>query len=105
MDAGGKLPPPLIVANSMSIMRQAINSGLAHSIMPWGAIAEDLKAGTLKATPLEPVLERRVHLCVARDAMLSLAGAAVLTLFEECVRERVANGFWQGVRLAQAQQP
>ncbi|MES2938589.1 MAG: LysR substrate-binding domain-containing protein [Pseudomonadota bacterium] len=96
---GASLPPPRVLANSMSIMRQAALAGLAHCVMPWAAIHEDLARGTLKATPTEPPLSRRAHLCAARDAALTLAGQAVRRLLRETVRQRVQSGEWPGVRL------
>lgn len=99
---GEALPPPAVVANSMSIMRRALLEGLAHGIMPWGALAEDLAAGTLVATALQPALARRAQLCVARDAALSLAGQAVFALLAQTARESVSSGAWPGTRLAPA---
>lgn len=97
--AGGELPPPALVANSMSIMRHAVREGLAHSVTPWGALPDELRAGTLVATPFEPTLSRRVHLCVARDAALTLAGQAVFELLLHTAREQVQAGHWPGTRL------
>jgi LysR family nitrogen assimilation transcriptional regulator len=87
-------PPPRIVANSMSIMRQCALAGWAHCVMPGGALDEDLRSGALKATPTEPPLARRAHLCVARDASLTLAGQAVYDLLIETRR----SAAWAGVR-------
>lgn len=98
--AHGVIPPmPSIVANSMSVMRRAVESGVACSVMPWGAVCEEIDAGTLRVTPLEPRLTRRVYVCTARDAQLSLAGHAVHDLLIELTRQRVASGEWLGVTL------
>lgn len=88
-----------ILANSMSIMKRAMADGLAHSVMPWAAVAGELGAGTLVATPITPALQRRVHVCTARDANLSLAGQAVLATLLDTTREQVRSGIWQGVSL------
>ncbi|MBT2323903.1 LysR family transcriptional regulator [Variovorax paradoxus] len=96
---GATLPTPAIVANSMSIMRRAVEAGTACSVMPWGAVCDEIKAGTIRATPLEPKLTRRVHVCSAKDVRLSLAGDAVRELLIEVTRRRVQSGEWQGVAL------
>ena len=80
-------------------MRRAVESGVACSVMPWGAVCEEIDAGTLRVTPLEPRLTRRVYVCTARDAQLSLAGHAVHDLLIELTRQRVARGEWLGVTL------
>lgn len=97
--AGAVLPVPAIVANSMSIMRRAIESGRLCGVMPWGAVCDEIRAGTLHAVPLAPRLRRRVHVCSSRDAELSLAARAVRDLLIELTRARVQSGDWQGVEL------
>ncbi|WP_186510714.1 LysR substrate-binding domain-containing protein [Caenimonas sedimenti] len=96
---GQELPRPRVVANSMSIMRQAMRDGIAHSVMPWGAVADDLQAGTLVAQPLSPRLKRRAWLAVARDAEGSAAMEAVAQVLGDVVRERIAAGAWPGSTL------
>lgn len=97
--AGSPLPRPFIVANSMSIMRKAIESGVAAGIMPWAAVSDLIATGHLQAVPLVPRLTRRVHVCNAKDGSLSLAAQAVKLLLLETTRERVRSGAWQGVEL------
>jgi DNA-binding transcriptional LysR family regulator len=96
---GTTLPTPAIVANSISIMRRAVETGTVFSVMPWGAVCDGIIAGTLQAVPLEPRLCRRVHVCSSKDSQLSLAGHAVRNLLIELTRQRVESGEWQGVKL------
>lgn len=96
---GAVLPTPAIVANSMSIMRRAVESGAVCSVMPWAAICDEIRAGTMRAVPLEPRLSRRVHVCWSKDAGLSLAARAVRDLLIEVARTRVRSGQWLGVEL------
>lgn len=97
--AGGVLPAPAIEANSMSVMLWAVESGRACSIMPWGAVNDQLAAGTLKSARLSPPLSRKVYVCSARQCVPSLAAAAVKTVLLNTIREQVRQGVWQGVRL------
>ncbi len=97
--AGLNLPEPRVLANSMNLMRGAMVAGQAHGVMPWAAVAQELAAGTLVATPITPLLSRRVHLCTARDAALSLAARAVHKLLLQTVHDGVKSGTWQGATL------
>jgi LysR family transcriptional regulator, nitrogen assimilation regulatory protein len=93
------LPTPVVQANSMRVMRRAVLQGLAHAIMPWAAVAEELQEGRMQITPLKPRLSRRVYLCTAPDSELSLAGQAVHALLRERCIEDVRSGHWQGAAL------
>lgn len=96
---GAVLPTPTIVANSISIMRKAIDTCSVSSVLPWGAVSEGILAGTIRAIPLEPRMSRRVHVCVSKDSQLSLAGCAVRDLLIELTRRRVQSGDWLGASL------
>ena len=96
---GLRLGPLAVCANSMSIMRHALYQGLAHAVMPWGAVADDVRAGRLVATRITPALSRRVHVCTAADAALSPAGQAVHDLLLDVTRRRVRARQWRGVKL------
>jgi len=96
---GLRLGPLAVCANSMSIMRHALYEGLAHGVMPWGAVADDVQAGRLVAARITPALSRRVHVCTAPDASLSLAGQAVRELLLQVTRQRVRARQWRGVKL------
>jgi LysR family transcriptional regulator, nitrogen assimilation regulatory protein len=96
---GRSLPTPAIVANSMNIMRKAIDTGAVSSVLPWGAVCDGIVAGTIRAVPLEPRLSRRVHVCFSKDSQLTLAGCAVKDLLIELTRQRVQSGEWQGATL------
>ena len=89
---GLKLGPLAVCANSMSIMRHALLEGLAHGVMPWGAVCDDVQAGRLTLTSITPALTRRVHVCAGPDAGLSLAAKAVHDLLLEVTRRRVHAG-------------
>jgi LysR family nitrogen assimilation transcriptional regulator len=97
--AGVDLPRPRVVANSMSIMRQAVLEGLAHCVLPWGAVAEDIRLGTLVMTAVVPSLTRRVYFCTSRSTELTAAGRVVMALLLEIAQERVRSGGWQGASL------
>jgi LysR family nitrogen assimilation transcriptional regulator len=98
--AQGAVPrEPEIVANSIAIMRRAVLDGVAHSVLPWGAVAPDIAAGTVRAVPFSPALSRRAWLCTAHDADPSPAALAVAGLLDEMVREHVQSRRWPGTAL------
>jgi len=88
-----------VEANSMSIMRKSMLEGAAHSVMPWGAVPEEIAAGTLVATPIEPALTRRVYVCTQKESFPSISAQAVHAALIQTAREQVESGRWQGVRL------
>jgi len=96
---GLRLPRPVVVANSMSVMRRAVQAGWACTVMPWAAVCDDIRAGTFRAIALDPPLSRRVHVCTHRDVQLSLAGQAMKDLLIEQTRQRVRSGEWPGAQL------
>lgn len=94
-----RLGPLAVCANSMSIMRHALLEGLAHGVMPWGAVCDEVSAGRLVLTPIVPALSRRVHVCTGPDGNLSIAARCVHDLLLQVTRDRVATGQWHGVAL------
>lgn len=89
----------VVAANSMSIMRCSMLEGIAHCVMPWGAIATEIATGTLVTSTIEPPLKRRNYVCSAKDSPLSLAGQTVHDCLIAVVRKRVRAGKWEGVNL------
>ena len=96
---GLSLPSSTLAVNSMGIMRRCMLDGLAHCVMPWGAVASEIASGTLAATVITPKIERRVYVCTAKDAHTSLATQTVAQLFLDTARECVQTGKWQGCTL------
>ena len=92
-----QLDHPPLVANSISIMKRAVHDGLAHCIMPWAAVEDELAAGLFASTQAPAILHRRVYVCTARDADLSVAGQVVLGTLIDSVRRQARSGEWKGV--------
>jgi LysR family transcriptional regulator, nitrogen assimilation regulatory protein len=96
---GLRLARPAVVANSMSIMCEAIRAGLGHGVMPWAAMSAFVAAGEFTLQEFAPPLQRRVHVCTARDATLPLAGQVVRTCLVDVTRRQVERGAWRGATL------
>lgn len=86
---------PRVVANSINIMRRAVLEGLAHSVMPWAAVATDVDRGAMTSLSLSPILSRRIYLCKSKDNALTQAAKVVHdTLYSLC-RQHVKDGSWK----------
>ena len=96
---GLSLPSSTLTVNSMGIMRRCMLDGLAHCVMPWGAVATEIASGALVATLITPKIERRVYICTAKDAHASLATQTVSQVLLDTARECVRTGKWQGCTL------
>jgi LysR family nitrogen assimilation transcriptional regulator len=96
---GLALPRPYVVANSLSIMLRAVQEGMAHSIMPWGAIGELVQSGKLVTTDIRPSMTRRVTISVSKNLPLTTAASAVVAMLTEVTRAQVVKGDWKAVTL------
>lgn len=99
---GLTLPTPLVQANSMRIMRRAVLEGIAHTILPWAAVAEELCNKLVQITPFKPRLKRRVYLCTAPDFSLAIAGQTVHTILRAQCLDEINSGRWQGATLIES---
>ena len=101
MAGGGTLRP--IIANSVGIFRQAVLGGIAHALLPWGVLRDDVLQGRIKATAVHPALVRKVFLSTARDATLSEAARAVRQVLLSVIHEQVVLGNVRARSLIQPQ--
>lgn len=92
------LPRPKLVANSMAIMLRAVREGIAHGVMPWGAVGELIESGAMVQTPISS-LARRVHVSTCKDFPLSAAARVVFDQIVAQTRAQVTRGEWQAVTL------
>lgn len=102
LEAHGLALRPAVVANSVGVLANAVASGQAYSVLPHGAVADDVARGVLRAVSLDPPLWRRSHACHARGHTLGPAAHAVLELAVTLTHERVRSGEWAFARLPRA---
>lgn len=91
---------PSLVAElgMLRMLREAVLDGIASTMLPMSAVADDIRAGgvTVKRLVDPPVL-RPLSLCVNANVPLSTAGAAVYATVIETINGLVAEGAWPGV--------
>ncbi len=93
--------PGRIYANSMTVFRQAVLSGVAHALQPWGAIRDDITHGAIKATQIEPRFSRTVYISTARGVPQSQVVRVVRQALLEVIREEWERGNVRGQLLGQ----
>ena len=83
-------------ANSVAVFHQAVLSGTAHALQPWGAVRDEVLRGGMKATPIQPALTRKVFISTARGAAISQVARAVRQVLLSVVREEWEHGRVKG---------
>ena len=78
-------------------LREAVLGGIASTMLPMSAVAEDLRAGTLTVKRLvDPPILRPLSLCMNTSVPLSAAGEAVYATVVETIEDLVSQGLWPG---------
>lgn len=80
---------------SLPSVKKAVQARVASTILPLGAVAEEVAAGQLCAAAIaSPLMARRVICATNLTRPPTLAAAAVIEMVQEVVREMVTNGAW-----------
>lgn len=80
---------------SLPNVKRAVEAGLGHTILPLGAVAEEVAAGRLCASPIDhPSIPRRVVCATSMARPTTPAAAAVAELVVEVIRGLVDCGAW-----------
>lgn len=80
---------------SLNSVKLATEAGIGHTILPLGAVAQEVAEGRLRTTEIgNPRMSRRVVCATNTTRPASLASAAVLQLILEVIREMVEGGAW-----------
>lgn len=77
-------------------VKRGVAAGLAHTVLPWVALQEELASGALQARRIvSPVLSRKVLLAQAADRPASRAAEAARGEIAALVRDLVQQGLWR----------
>ena len=80
---------------SLPSVKKAVQARVASTILPLGAVAEEVGAGQLCAAAIaSPLMARRVICATNLTRPPTLAAAAVIEMVQEVVREMVTSGAW-----------
>lgn len=85
----------VVEIESLGNVKRAVETGIGETILPRGAVAEEVAAARLRAVVLtNPALTRRV-VCVTSDVRpVTLAKQAVSRLVREVIHGMVSSGVW-----------
>ncbi|CAP41590.1 LysR substrate-binding domain-containing protein [Bordetella petrii] len=88
-------------SSAADIMLAAARQGLAHTVLPWCALAggPDIPAKLSVRSITGAGLQRQVMLCVSNASQNSLAGTVVRQIILELIYTLVNERQWHGVRL------
>ncbi|WP_077001725.1 LysR substrate-binding domain-containing protein [Variovorax sp. KK3] len=80
---------------SLGIVKRVVEAGIGETILPLGAVAEEVAAGRLRTAVIDsPAMLRRVVCSTNATRPDSLAKAAVGALLQDVLRQMVALGAW-----------
>jgi LysR family nitrogen assimilation transcriptional regulator len=77
-------------------LKRGVAAGLAHTVLPWAALREEIAGGTLAARRIvEPSLQRTATLALSAERPASRAHLAARSRIAALVRELVEKGEWR----------
>ncbi len=80
---------------SLPSVKRAVEAGLGSTILPLGAVADEVAAGRLRASTIDsPGMLRRVVCATSLTRPATAAGIAVLQLVGGVLRKMVEGGSW-----------
>jgi LysR family nitrogen assimilation transcriptional regulator len=80
---------------SLPSVKRAVEAGLGCTILPLGAVADEVAAGRLRASTIDsPSMSRRVVCATSVSRPRTAAGNAVMHLVSDVLRRMVEDGDW-----------
>lgn len=83
--------------SAVSVLLSAVNAGMGWTILPWSALANEPPDKFVCVPIGDSSLVRRVFLCVAGAARLSLACKTVEAAILQLIVDAIGSGTWMGV--------
>ena len=86
-----------IEANSLNVHKSLVRKGLGVSILPYGAVADEIARGELSAAPIaDPEICWQVTLAIPALSRPSIAARILADTIRQAVAARAENGTWPG---------
>lgn len=80
---------------ALSSVKRATEAGIGNTILPLGAVAEEVEQGRLRTAQIvDAKMVRRVIRATHAGRPASLARSAVIALVSDVIRDRVESGAW-----------
>ena len=89
----------VIDVDSYGNIKELVEKGMGYSILPFNAIAREVRAGRLRSWRIsKPELKRDVHLVHPADRPMTNAVSAIEALCRDTLLELAATGQWSGAK-------
>ena len=97
-----KLKPKVVAEiDSLSLLMNAVASGLGLTIQPWGAalrMGQQIDQLVIQRIS-KPLITRRSLLCSLSETELSPSALATVVILKECVETLASQNLWRGIKL------
>ncbi|MCJ8056111.1 LysR substrate-binding domain-containing protein [Shinella curvata] len=98
--SAGKLDLNTVIdVDSYGNIKELVEKGMGYSILPFNAIAREVRDGRLRSWRIsKPELKRDVHLVHLADRPMTNAVSAIESLCRDTLLELAATGQWSGAK-------
>jgi DNA-binding transcriptional LysR family regulator len=85
--------------DSVPSMLEAVEAGLAATVLPWSAVYRQALQGRISVRPFAVPITREIAMCRSETVPLSAPVMATWTAIVPCLQELVGARAWKGLRL------
>jgi LysR family transcriptional regulator, nitrogen assimilation regulatory protein len=85
--------------DSVPSMLEAVEAGLAATVLPWSAVYRQALQGRISVRPFAVPITREIAMCRSETVPLSAPVMATWTAILPCLQELVGARAWKGLRL------
>jgi LysR family transcriptional regulator, nitrogen assimilation regulatory protein len=86
-------------SNSVHLLKQAVIAGMAHTVLGWQCVADEVAAGKLAAVQIvRPSVLRTTTVCMLSSSAWTQTATRVRACAIEAVRQAILRARWRGVR-------
>jgi LysR family nitrogen assimilation transcriptional regulator len=86
-------------ANSVHLLKQAVMAGMAHSVLGWQSVADEVASGRLAAVQIvRPSVLLTTSVCMLTTSAWTQTAARVRVCAIQAMRQAIARARWRGVR-------
>jgi LysR family transcriptional regulator, nitrogen assimilation regulatory protein len=93
--AGGMALNVAVELDSYPVLVRMVADGLAETILPYSAVADEVATGKLGWRKLDPLVERKIMLVRSRDRVETAAMKAITALVGEAVATKAEANRWR----------
>jgi LysR family nitrogen assimilation transcriptional regulator len=92
-------------ANSEHLLKQAVAAGVAHTVLGWQCVADEVAAGKLAAVQIvRPSVVCTTSLCMPASSAWTQTATRVRACIIDALRQTIARTRWRGVRFIESEE-